>query len=308
MILFLNHTTENCGVYQLGKRVGITLEGYALPRVLYCELEAEWEYEALIQEYQPHLIVYNYYPSTMPWLNHFVLQRHPDIAHACIFHEVPTEIFDCYIHIDPSFEEHGKHFSIGRIIPDYTNTFPAPEKITIGTFGFGLGGKDYHSLVGKVNAEFDEAVVRLHVPYAHFGDADGQGAGHWVELCRRSITKPGIELEVSHDFLPEEELLDFLAQNTINAFHYAVEGMHGRGIASVTDYALAVDRPIAITKSYMFRHMHPLAPEICMENHSLREIVAFGTTPLQRFQAWDKYRLVEEFRRIHDSIQNTRTV
>ncbi len=308
MILFLNHAIENCGVYQLGKRVGTTLQDYALPEVLYHELDSESKYELLIWEHQPDTIVYNYYPSTMPWLNQTVIQRHPEINHACIFHEVPTAIFGYYLHIDPAFEDHDNQFSLGRLVPDYTNHFPVPEKMTVGTFGFGLDGKDYHSLVGKVNTEFDEAIVRLHIPYAAFGDAEGQGARHWVDLCRRSITKPGIELEVSNDFLPEDELLDFLAQNTINAFHYAVEGMYGRGIASVTDYALAVNRPIAITKSYMFRHMHPFAPEICMEDNSLRTIVAMGTTPLQQFQIWDKYRLVEEFRRIYDTIQNARTV
>lgn len=305
MILFLNHSTASCGVYQFGNRAGIALQDSKKYMVLYCEVGSEAEFEHLIRQHNPEAIVYNYYPSTMSWANNGLLRRHGGITHIGIFHEVPINFFDYYIHIDPTFEEHENHFSIGRLLPDYTNSMKPPGVMTVGTFGFGLGGKNYDLLVRKVNAEFDEADINLHISHAAFGDPSGMGARRWVEQCRHNLTKPGIRLNVSHEFLPEDELLDFLAGNTINAFHYDL--MYGRGIASATDYALAVRRPLAITKSYMFRHLYPMAPEICMEDYSLADIAARGIVPLEQFMAWSKTNFVAKFEAIYDSIKNARS-
>jgi hypothetical protein len=302
MILFLNHKTKNCGVYQFGERIGTALLLKTKYQVLYYEIDSIDEFEHVVGCHKPEAVIYNYYPSTMPWLNNPVLKGHSGVAHICIFHEVPTNIFDYYIHVDPTFVDSETHFGIDRLLPDYTNTQPPTEVMTIGTFGFGLGGKNYNSLVKKVNSEFDEAIVRLHIPFAAFGDSTGHGARHWVELCKREITKPGISLDVSHEFLSEQLLLSWLGYNTMNAFYY--DEMYGRGCASVTDYALAVDRPLAITKSYMFRHLHPFAPEICMEDNSLADIAARGTEPLEQFTIWNRENFIRRFEVICDSIEN----
>ena len=301
MILFLNHKTANCGVYQFGNRIGVGLFAETKYKILYYEVSSKEEFEYLIHKENPEAIIYNYYPSTMPWLNGPLLQHHSSIIHICMFHEVPTTIFDYYIHLDPTFVDHDNHFGMDRLLPKYSNPQPLPEVMTVGTFGFGLGGKNYNLLVRKVNSEFDEAVIRLHISFAAFGDSMGEGARHCVELCKHEITKPGIQLVVSHKFLSEQLLLSWLGYNTINAFYY--EGMYGRGCASVTDYALAVGRPLAITKSYMFRHIHPFAPELCMEDHSLADIVARGTAPLEQFMHWNTENFVTRFEVICDSLQ-----
>jgi len=306
MILFLNHKTVNCGVYQFGKRIGVALQDSEKYDVLYCEINSGKEFEYLISHYNPESIIYNYYPSTMFWLDGSLLEQHRGIAHIGIFHEVPTTIFDYYIHIDPTFIDNGNHFGVGRLLPDYTNNTQPPRIMTVGTFGFGLGGKNYHLLVEKVNDEFDEAVINLHISHAAFGDSEGIGARNWAELCTRYVTKPGIHLNISHNFLSEEVLLDFLAQNTINAFHYDL--LYGRGIASVTDYALAVGRPLAITRSYMFRHIYPTAPEICMEDHSFADIASRGIAPIEQFMVWNKENFIERFETIYDSIKNARSI
>lgn len=306
MILFLNHKVQNCGVYQLGRRVGLALVGHVSCGVIYSEVDNSQEYEFLIANYTPNMIVYNYYPSTMPWLNERVIQGHRDLVHIALFHEVPTTIFDYYLHLDPTYVENGVNFTIGRLIPEYKNQSPLPEIPTIGSFGFGLGGKGYDLLARKVNVEFDNAIIRLHIPCAAFGDAAGVEARKWADRARDNITKPGIHVSITHDFLPENELLDFLAQNTVNAFYY--EDMYGRGCASVADYALAVGRPMAITKSYMFRHLHPYAPQICMEDNSLPDIIAAGTEPLVQFMKWDKQHLITKFEEIYDLIKNVKRI
>lgn len=302
MILFLNHKAEKCGVYQVGKRIGLTLSESKEYQIIYFEISNELEYRNVISAYFPEAVIYNYRLGTMPWLNPSLIQDYRTMPHICLFYEVQTNMFDYYIHYDPTFIRQGKRFGIGRLILEYSGAIRPLEITTIGTFGFGLEGKNYDKLAEKVNREFDEALIRMHIPFAQFGDSDGSSAMRWVRKAVEQITKPGIQMLVTHDFLSEDELLDFLAGNTINAFHY--DALPGRGIASVTDYALAVDRPIAITKSNMFKHLYFSAPEICMEDHTLPEIIAAGTKPLEQFRVWNKKNFIRQFEDIYDSIKD----
>ena len=108
-----------------------------------------------------------------------------------------------------------------------------------------------------------------------------------VTACQNKITKTNVQLEMTHNFFSEDELLAFLSQNTINAFLY--EGGADRGLSSCTDYALASGRPIAISRTPMFRHLHGINPSICVEDRTLCAIAASGTTALDSHRA--KYAL-----------------
>ena len=130
--------------------------------------------------------------------------------------------------------------------------------------------------------------------------AAGKEAKARVEEARAQIQKPGIRIEATHSLLSTDGLLDFLAGNSLNAFLY--DDMY-RGIASTVDYALVVDRPIAITRSYMFRHLWDAAPSILVEQRTLPEILAAGTAPLARYrQAWSAMSLAKEYETILDRI------
>ena len=72
-------------------------------------------------------------------------------------------------------------FKTGRLIPEYHNTFRLPQITTIGSFGFGTPNKGFEKLVSKVLGEFDEAVIRLNIPYADFGDSEGLNARRIAE-------------------------------------------------------------------------------------------------------------------------------
>ena len=97
-----------------------------------------------------------------------------------------------------------------------------------------------------------------------------------------------------------DQLLDFLAQNSLNAFLY--EYQNGRGISSVVDHALAVKRPLALTRSSMFRHVNGTRPPITMEDARLSDILARGFTPLARYaRGVDAENLRWDYERIVDS-------
>ena len=119
--------------------------------------------------------------------------------------------------------------------------------------------------------------------------------------CRRAVHKQGIRLEISHDFVSKTELLDFLAGNTLNAFFYDTH--KHRGISSTIEHALAVQRPLAITKCGMFRHVSSTVPSICIEDTSLRQIIKNGTAPLEPFyRAWTPQDFVTALEGIFDQV------
>jgi hypothetical protein len=101
--------------------------------------------------------------------------------------------------------------------------------------------------------------------------------------CQLAIFRPGIRLEITQEFWDDEGLLRFLSENTINAFLY--DDAPGRGISSCTDYALAAGRPIAMSRTSMFRHLTGINPSICVEDRDLAAIAKSGTAPLAHHRA-----------------------
>lgn len=294
--MLVNHLQENCGVYQFFKRMTKPL--LSLPGMYYIETNQEWEFDHWRNELKPDIIVYNFYFSgvTMPWLSDYkIALLRGQYKQICLYHEgdVFSKGFDLILHQDPSNTD-PRYFAMSRPIPEYDRVWRDPILPTFGTFGFGLGGKGFTRVVETVQAEYDTAIIRMNIPFAHFGDANGDGARHWAALCRNIITKPGIELRITHDMLPEEELLDFLAQNTCNCFFYDHNG--GRGISGTTDYALAVKKPIAITQSDQFHHLWSRDRRMLIEEHTLHEIINRGSLYLRQFhELWNTDILIQDF-------------
>lgn len=294
MVLFLNSVSRKCGVYQYGARVYKVLAESSKYRVRYAEVNTLDEYRRCYDKLAPDIVIYNYHYYTMPWLTQEVLRGKRGVAHVAFFHETKMiEGFDCHISVDPTQETacpscgQGLWCSMGRPVPEYTNSFGVPAVPTIGSFGLGVSGKNYDLLCARVNAEFDHAIININIPTSR------ASATELAALYRAQITKRGIQLNVTYDFLDESDLLDFLARNTINVFLYPAG--RSRGVSSATDYALAVRRPLAITKSNRFRHIWPRAQEICLENSTLPEIIERGLSPLAQFYAeWTKENLLRD--------------
>jgi len=296
IIFFVNHLEHACGVYQFFKRL-VTPIVESSANNYYIETNNEWEFDHWVNTLHPTIIVYNFYFSgaTMPWLSNAKIEGLRPIKQFCLFHEgnIDTKGFDVILHQDPTNTDN-RYYSLPRQIPEYTKVPIVNTKTTIGTFGFGLGGKGFTRVVETVSNEFDSAVIRMNIPFAHFGDINGDGARWWANECRK-IVKSGIDLVITHDLLPESELLDFLAQNDINAFLY--DENIGRGISGTLDYALAVRKPIAITKSEQFKHMWN--EKHMIETNTLRGIILQGIEHLEEYHArWNKTALITRFNEI----------
>ena len=222
-----------------------------------------------------------------------------------IYHEITQEVADSikpdqfhhWICSDPSLVTKNSHISkFSRPIYQWRNPYPIPQVPTFGTFGFGFVDKGFPRIIQAVQQQYDHAVIRMHIASNKFGSTDE--AQQRVTECLNLINKPGISLVATHNLISPQELLQFLGQNTANIFLY--HNMY-RGISSTIDYALAVRRPIIISKSYMFRHIWEAQPSILFEEKSIPEIVANGFTPLEPFmQAWHPQNLANELTAIID--------
>ncbi len=308
-ILFLSHKEQQCGVYQFGRNIAEALGKSKKYSFIYAECSDEEEFKSIITTIKPTAIIYNYYSSTMPWLNKRVLLR-INVPNIGIIHEVSQyiadrandSIFDYHIAPDPTLLlKNPLVFKTGRLVPEYENSYELPKVPTIGSFGFGTAGKGFERLISTIQSEFDEVIIRLHIPFATFADADGSSARAISQRCKEIIIKPNINIIISHDFLDQKQLLDFLAQNSMNAFFY--EQNNGRGISSVIDFALAVQRPIAITKSAMFRHLYSVSPSICIEDLSLKQILNNNFQSLTNYRReWSEANLIWDYERIIETV------
>ena len=332
VILFVTHKPKQCGVYEFGKSIFHVISSSGKYDFIKAECESLAELKEAIVEHNPSVIIYNYHPSVLPWLCTKIskgLYRNNlsgiNAIQIGIIHEITQQVadtatgygnkyitgpsqkklnslFDFYIAADPTLLlKNPLVYKTGRLIPTYNKQAAEPAITTFGSFGFATPKKGFEKLVKQVNDEFDEAIIRLNMPSADFGDSDGANARLIADNCRKLIVKPGIRLEVSHQFMNDNELLDFLAGNSINVFMY--EDKEGRGISSAVDNALAVKRPIAVSRCPMFRHILQAKPSVCTDDNSLKTILANGFAPLSRItKDWTADNLRWEYERILDSV------
>jgi SAM-dependent methyltransferase len=330
-ILFVTHSSKQCGVYEFGKKIFQAVSTSELYIFIKAECNSLKDLKEAIATHSPEAIIYNYHPSVLPWLCTKVLKgvykntvSEERAIQVGLIHEVTQKVtdtatayrnkwvlggsekklnslFDFYIAPDPTLLlKNPLVFKTGRLLDKYEGNIQLTD-VSFGSFGFGTPNKGFEDVVKKVQSEFDEAIIRLNIPAADFGDEKGENARRIAANCKAIITKPGIKLEVSHEFKDNPALLDFLAGNAMNVFLY--QDKHGRGLSSAVDNALSVQRPIAVSRSPMFRHILSTSPSVCVEDNSLKEILANGFKPLEKIaKDWTSENLRWEYERILNRI------
>jgi len=337
-ILFVTHLKKQCGVYQFGQEIFEALKASSNYDFIKVECESLKELKEAISITKPLLIIYNYHPTVMPWLcyksfkgmyknNVFDIK----IKQIGIIHEItqaladtatayrnsyiigrPSKIinslFDYYIAADPTLLlKNPIVFKTGRLIKEFTPVLKENKSCIpiIGSFGFATPNKGFEKLIERVQHEFDEAIIKINMPFAAFGDKNGDCAKTIANKCFKIVNKKNIQLEISHNFLEHPALFNFLSGNDLNVFFY--EDKTGRGISSAVDNALAVHKPIAVSNCPMFRHILNIQPSICIDNSSLKEIMNNGFAPLvNTVEMWNYKNMLWEYERILDTILETK--
>lgn len=311
-----------CGIGIRGKLTADILTGMQSKKYRFVAgyMDTLQEFEEFITTHKPSVLIYNYHSITTPYLNDATLRnKYNNIVHIIIHYDVLQGHIDNF---NPSMFQGYKHiisdndklvidsqkdnfFIVTRSIP-WSDSISIEEKTDnkipiIGFQGFGFPHKGIHKIAYKIQEEFDEAIFRLHIPFSYYGDPYGDQARQRVQEVRSIITKPGIKIEVSHDFMSDEEIIKMMNGNTINCYFY--DYLENAGIASSPDYAIAARKPIAINNSRMFINLHNLEPSIEIEKNSLRQIIENGLTPL--LSIYEKYKrenVVRDYENICDRL------
>lgn len=271
MLLFINSVEKQCGVYQYGIRLFNQLNR---PDIFeYAELGCQNDLISLLGSKKYDACILNYHPTLFSWWNEVIKTYY-------LYHECHLQFDTNYVlNTDPT-----SSFGIPRPIYQGIVTETKSDGPTFGSFGFGFENKGFERIISIVQHQYDTATIKLLISFARFGDQNGERARQVSENCRRLITNPGIRLEITHDFLSESEVVNFLASNDMNLFLY--DYMPGRGCSSVIDYALAAKKPIAISNSDMFRHIYSDA--ICAYIRPLNDILSDGTKHIIPFlEKWN---------------------
>lgn len=333
-ILFVTHTKKQCGVFQFGSDIFDTLIESTKYNFIKLECNSLSQLTEEVRKIEPHVIIYNYHPSVMPWLCTKIskgIYKNNIVGIGCtqigIIHEITQQVadtatayrnkyilggsekklnslFDFYVGADPTLLLKNPYvFKTGRLVNTFINENSAGSSFVpiIGSFGFATPNKGFEKLVLKVEEEFDEAIIRINMPSADFGDVDGNKARQIAENCKNIITKKGITLQITHDFLGDKKLAEFLAGNTVNAFFYTDKT--GRGISSAIDKALGAKKPIVVSDCPMFRHILNTKPSVCIDDLSIKQVIKNGFSPLKPFvEEWNNENLIWEYERILDTI------
>jgi len=291
-ILIVSHKETHCGIHQYGLDITEALSTSRKYLFTYVECSNQRELATHILRTQPRAILYNYYPATMSWLNYNIMSK-VAVPQLGIMHEVTQQavdtandnMFDYWLCPDPTvINTNPVTFKIPRIVPDYANVKATTAIPTIGCFGFGFPDKGFEKIVSVVSNEFDHAKINFNIPNALSTiDKYGKMKSGVIRGCKGMVGEYNIELNITQNFFDKKGILDFLAGNTLNAFFYDVDKY--KGISSAIDYALAVQRPIAINKCGMFRHIYNAEPSICIEDTTMKRIIENGIAPLHQFSS-----------------------
>lgn len=320
-ILFVTQTLGHkaaCGIGLMGDVVGKTLLEHPEFDFKMIYADDPDTVENAILSFNPEAIVYNYAPGTTAWMDKpYLRQAWSQIKHIRIMHDMSQSIADAYlpksnhgwqyiIADDPTIKETEFVFATNRLLPGKpTVSYVEPKKPIIGFQGFGPPHKGIARLAQQVQKEFDEATLRFHIPFGFYEDQANRKKGSVAlaraEEVRKIIQKPGIDVIITHELLSTQEIINLLAQNTINCYFY--DYLDGAGLASSPDYALAAGRPIAVTRSHQMRNYWDLEPSVLIENSSIKQIISNGIAPLEPlYKAYSKESVWQDYSRILNKI------
>ena len=303
-VLIVNHSVQNCGVYQFGKRVAGILEKSPRNEYMYLEIDSEEKLLNKIQDAKPDAIIYNHLEGTMPWVTEETVSRirKTGIRQTLLVHNINyATFFDAYFHQNPYFKSQDSfNFALPRPLFDYKpiSRSSAKDAVMIGSFGFGFKVKHFDDLCRLVAKNFkkQKVQVNLHITESFFSP-NKHVIDEIEEKCRKILKRNNQKLVVTRNFMSDEEVLNFLADQDLNIFLYE-KYKNYNGISSTIDYALSAGKPIAINKSNMFSHLSDLNPSIYVEDNKLEEIISSGTKQLDaKRQLWSNdnfYQVVDK--------------
>jgi len=308
MIIFLNHKKSQCGVYEIGKRIFSLFDKKMVPCDYY-EVGDINEYLNLVETLKPNAIIYNYVDATMPWLNPSIAKNFTEIKHIGIIHDsfnyIPfvEEIFDSWIvHDLTNITPSNKKFLTVRPIRRFERKNSVNlENISIGSHGFPVSPwKMYDSMVEYINYALDNVTINLNLSVATFGGSLEQ-VQQVANLCKSKVTKPNIILNITHDYFEtEEELVNWLSNNTMNMYFYNDQVYNNLGVGGSADLAIASQSSLAVNGAYMYRHINSRLG-IC-DKENIGEFLGNYSKVKELYDEWNPERMSQDYKNMLEKI------
>lgn len=271
-IYFINSRQPKCGVYQYGLRFWEAIRNSPFDTE-YFEISTAEEFASLDFS-NVDIIFFNWIEggSTGPfgWFTHSIanMLKLRGIRTASILHT-----HSCFsTSIDTFVDQNPAESGMPRPLYFFDKSLPKPnnEVVNIGSFGFAGGHKGFSKLVRMVNDQFEAAVINLNISNAFYGDAAGTELTKILNEVKSIPLHPGIQLNLTNDFMDNDDLLNFVHKNDLMVFAY--ESV--TDISSVVDYAISTNTPIAVTSAGAFKHVH--TPEIDIDINPLKNILEYN--------------------------------
>lgn len=294
-VLFINSKEPKCGVHQYGVSLFQVLADYASTgsehQIVHAYFDSESELRAFWSEFRPDVVLYNWQAGIGGWMSDAPFAGLG--RQVLVYHDLSARFqdFDAILFSDPTVIPSGNWHSIGRPLRQFAaRELPELDRTTIGINGF--VGAWASIAVSAILSEFNQCHIRLHLPFAAYGDSSGEMARASAIQCR-SILPAGVTCEVNHDFMEWDDLMVWLSGNHVNCY-LRDPSVHWRGVSSSLDAAMCAGRPIAINKCNAFRHMWDCIPSIMVEDRSIGDIIESGLTPLVgKYREYDRVRVAE---------------
>lgn len=308
-VLLLNRSRKKqCGVYDHAYRMGKILEKSEVIDFIYREAESKEELLRILeQEGSFSSTVFNYLPFQDSW---HVSVSDPRLGvKVGMYHDVSQYIVDqgkdpsfpLWLSLDPTVQTNKSNI-IPTLRPLVEVQKVAKELSVIpkiGSFGFPFAHKGFHDVVKAVVREFDEAIIAFHVPQAWIYSVDlDREMSKWKNEL---VGHPGIQLEVSSNYLEDSQMVEWLSSNHINVFLYndslRPSPQNKSGVSSALDFAIPAGRPILISNSIQFRHANkelPIYPET-----TIKQALDLGSDSVNKLQDMFSH---ERFRKQHEDI------
>lgn len=281
-VYFINSKQKECGVYQYGVRLWDAIKDANLD-IKYFEISSSEEFLSLDFS-DVSIVFFNWIEGgsngPFAWYTHSLAEhlKTKNIQTVSILHthNYFSTTFDNFIDQDPSVS------GIPRPLYAYDTSKEKPKHdvINVGSFGFVSNYKKFETVVKLVNEQFTKARINLNITVPFYSEAGRNDLQRTLDEINSIILKPGIELNISTEFLSNDELLDFVYNNDLMVFAYENMG----DVSSVIDYVVSTETPVAVTPIGAFKHIY--TEEIDIFKHSLQEILNFNlhTNYIQQFK------------------------
>jgi hypothetical protein len=263
-------------------------------------------------EYNSHdFVIFNWHHATTPFFTQQIVRAIQVPKFTIVTECTPADPlantkkwFDGYLVLDPTVSDGEKIWGMPRPLDEYTPREKTENLIpVIGSFGFDTPGKQFDVVLKTVYEEFDEAIVRFHIPAAsyvpHIPDpSQGETVAYLQQIYNENCNlKPGIKLELSHDYKSKRELIDWCFKNDLNAFLYK---RNMSGLAAVTDQAISAQKPIIVSDCNTFRHIHTY-----MKNYpsvTFTQAMSDQESVMRMYRNWHPKHFSRKFERILNNV------